>query len=174
MKLLPLLTLAVLMLSNICSLAEKSRDSGADEGLILEVIWGAPNNPECKLNGEVSSDGLFAVKSKDGRYAAGGKVGTPNDKGYPIAITLFTWRSENSHELQSVAPLVRLGVSHEWMTVLSVGRRYSITLSRTTGLDTGNPKTETEQDGADQPATAPESKPEGNQKPKPEAEGRSQ
>ena len=31
-----------------------------------------------------------------------------------------------------------------------------------------------EQDGADQPATAPESKPEGNEKPKPESEGRSQ
>ena len=33
---------------------------------------------------------------------------------------------------------------------------------------------EAEQDGADQPATAPESKPEGNEKPKPESEGRSQ
>ena len=32
--------------------------------------------------------------------------------------------------------------------------------------------TKAEQDGADQPATAPESKPEGNQKPKPKAEAR--
>ncbi|MEM7792621.1 MAG: hypothetical protein AAF546_14545 [Verrucomicrobiota bacterium] len=31
-----------------------------------------------------------------------------------------------------------------------------------------------EQDGADQPATAPESKPEGKEKPQPEPEGRSQ
>ena len=35
-------------------------------------------------------------------------------------------------------------------------------------------KTEGEQDGADQPATAPESKLEGNSKPQPESEGRSQ
>jgi hypothetical protein len=33
---------------------------------------------------------------------------------------------------------------------------------------------EAEQDGADQPATAPESKPEGREKPNPESEGRSQ
>lgn len=31
-----------------------------------------------------------------------------------------------------------------------------------------------QQDGADQPATAPDSKPEGDEKPKPETEGRSQ
>ena len=34
--------------------------------------------------------------------------------------------------------------------------------------------TKAEQDGADQPATAPESKPEGDSKPQPESEGRSQ
>ena len=34
--------------------------------------------------------------------------------------------------------------------------------------------TKAEQDGADQPATAPESKPEGDSKPKPDSEGRSQ
>ena len=37
-----------------------------------------------------------------------------------------------------------------------------------------SPKIGAEQDGADQPATAPESKPEGKEKPKPEAEGHSQ
>ena len=38
-------------------------------------------------------------------------------------------------------------------------------------VDTG--KKRSEQEGADQPATAPESKPEGQEKPKPESEGRS-
>ena len=169
-----LLTLSVLMFSNICSFAEKPHDSGADKRLILEVIWGTPDNPKCKLNGEVSPDGLFTLKSKDGRYAAGGKLGTPNDKGYPIAITLFTWRSESSHELLSVAPVIKLGLSHEWVTVVSVARFYSITLTKPAGLDAGGPKTETEQDITNQPATASESVPEGNEKTKPEPEAGSQ
>ena len=74
-----LLTLSVLMFSNICSFAEKPHDSGADKRLILEVIWGTPDNPKCKLNGEVSPDGLFTLKSKDGRYAGGPKTETEQD-----------------------------------------------------------------------------------------------
>ena len=41
------------------------------------------------------------------------------------------------------------------------------------GITKHNP-TKAEQDGADQPATAPESKSAGDEKPKPESEGRSQ
>lgn len=43
------------------------------------------------------------------------------------------------------------------------------------GVDSAQPRThEAEQDGAEQPATAPESRPEGEKKSKPESEGRSQ
>ena len=42
------------------------------------------------------------------------------------------------------------------------------------GEDTQDSKTKAEQGGTDQPATAPEAKPEGSEKPKPESEGRSQ
>ena len=169
MKLLPVLTLAALMLTNTCSLAEKAGKSGPNEVMFVEVTWGTPAMPECKLRSEVSSDGLFAVMSKDGKHAAGGKVGTPNDKGYPVALTLFTWNSEDSHEMQSVEPRVKLGVSHEWATAMGLARLYSITPSRATNPDTGKPKKATE-DATGQPATSPESNPKSGDKPKPKSE----
>lgn len=173
MKLLPSLALAVWITSSIGSSADKSRDHGPGEAMILEVTWGDPKKPECKLVGEVASDGLFAIKSHDGRHAAGGKVGTPDDKGYPVALTLFTWRSEKSNELQTLEPRINLGASHEWTTVTGIARHYRITLARATGADAGKPKTATEQDGAKLPATRPEAKPEGGGKPQPASEERS-
>ena len=46
--------------------------------------------------------------------------------------------------------------------------------ARIVSVDGEVPKEEGEQGGADQPATAPESKPKGEKKPKPESEVRSQ
>lgn len=63
-----------------------------------------------------------------------------------------------------------LAYSYEdWVFWVAGGKdhcRFHMRLSRN--------KKPSEQDGADQPATAPESKPEGNSKPQPESEGRSQ
>jgi hypothetical protein len=173
MKIIPFLTVAVLMLSNLCSLAEESRKSGDDEELILEVVWKDPESPECRLRDKVSADGSFMLQSKDGKHAAVGKVGTPNDEGYPVTLALFNWRSERSHGIAYNEPRLRLGISHKSITVHGLWRECSVTLSRAASLDSEKPKKVTEQGGAGQPATRPEPKSKGGDKPQPETERRS-
>ena len=164
-----LLQLAILCVLS-CSLIAQSNDAQAEqpagwitESAVIDTGW-VDSNPigECPKTHYPICVEVMPLKGDGARYKA---VFIPKPKGdfdYKCAVGIRTreYRKLNKD-------LVEKGfiqISHQVVTVMIGNVHQSVWVSRT----------KREQDGADQPATAPESKPEGGEKPQPEAEGRSQ
>ena len=119
--------------------------------LQIEVAWGHQDKPQCVLKGEVGECGKFVLKSENGRYSAKGRVCATKKGGYSVDIVMA-----HGHSVLETSRCLRLSERDGWMMVRGSGKRYSLKLTR-------NRKVDTKQDGARQPVTGPEAKPEGHE-----------
>lgn len=64
-----------------------------------------------------------------GFYAISGVVLPPEDKKYPVALSIFEWWSEKSNSILSSKPSLTLGEPAAWGVSGGAVRNYSVTLT---------------------------------------------
>jgi hypothetical protein len=178
--------LAMLLLSVTCLAIPASSEALTLDGVVVSVIWidqvkfESDGSDNLMSSGTITSRHYVIVKSSSGSAEQRRQLSGM------LSLGLIKWPHWSVAEAKLTDEQVMIEIPGKRIPALVKGAKVAIKNYRVTGdewltgaefdeLEVAGQKIETkaEQAGTGQPATRPESKSEGSEKPQPEAEGRS-